>query len=221
MFTGLIKAVGKVRPSNKGLALEGCDLLAPLDLGESISVDGVCLTVANVFSDGFLADVSEETLERTTLGIKAKRGGHVNLEPAIRLSDRLGGHLVSGHVDGLGEVVSIEKKTNSWHVELRWQEISFARFICEKASISVDGISLTIAGCKEEGLVFWIAVIPHTFSNTTLQYLAVGDLVNLEVDLLAKYVESLLNSGSKNLSEGGSAGSPSISREWLASQGWS
>ena len=221
MFTGLIKAVGKVSFRDRGLSIEGCESFSPLELGESVSVDGVCLTVADVFSGGFLADISEETLRRTTLGIKAERRGYVNLEPAVRLSDRMGGHLVSGHIDGMGKVVAVERQANSWHIEFRWQDESFARFVCEKASISIDGISLTVAEFAEEGSFFSVAVIPHTFANTSLQHMEIGDLVNLEADLLAKYVEKLLQSQNYNLSGNQNSSAPSISKEWLESQGWS
>jgi|GEM_PF-1774540 len=108
MFTGLVQAVGRLERRGSQVLVHGCAPFAPLQLGDSVAVDGVCLTVASLVGDGFLADVSEETLERTTLGPKALRGGVVNLEPALRLSDRLGGHLVSGHVDAAGEVMAIE-----------------------------------------------------------------------------------------------------------------
>ena len=128
-------------------------------LGDSVAVDGVCLTVAELVGDGFLANVSEETLQRTILGAKASQGAAVNLEPALRLSDRLGGHLVSGHVDGIGEVVAVEALPQSWHLEVRWRDPFFGRYICDKASVAVNGISLTVAGCAEQGAKFWVAVI--------------------------------------------------------------
>ncbi len=221
MFTGLIKAVGKVQRRGNGLLVEGCKPFAPLTLGESIAVDGVCLTVAELLEDGFLADVSEETLSRTTLAKKATKNEFVNLEPALCLSDRLGGHLVSGHVDGLGEVISIKDLRNSWHLEIEWRETNFSRFICDKASISLDGISLTVAGTSDQGRRFWIAVIPHTWTNTSLKYLTVGSLVNLEVDLMAKYAEKLLSSSQDSqISKLGTAGSNEITEPWLSNQGW-
>jgi riboflavin synthase len=153
----------------------------------------------------------------------------VNLEPALRLADRLGGHLVSGHVDGLAEVVAIEPRGASWHLALRWQEASYGRYICEKASVAVNGISLTVAGCEPNGALFWIAVIPHSWSHSTLAHLQLGDLVNLEADLLAKYTEQLLRSASP-LPGSQRAGSPrpgseatsgpAITPTWLAEQGW-
>ena len=217
MFTGLIQSVGRVHLQSQRLRVEGCKPFAPLKIGDSVSVDGVCLTVADFSSDGFIADISEETLNRTTLGLKAERNGFVNLEPALRLSDRLGGHLVSGHIDGLGEVIAIEKLMQSWEIKICWKDVYFSRYLCEKASISLDGISLTVSKCIAEGKEFSIAVIPHTWASTSLKYLSVGDLVNLEADMIAKYSEKLLfksNSEQKKISP------QEISKDWLQQQGW-
>ena len=219
MFTGLIQAVGRVRRKAGGVLVEGCEPFSPLHLGDSVAVDGVCLTAADIVQGGFLADVSEETLLRTNLGRKADIQGLVNLEPALRLSDRLGGHLVSGHIDGIGEVVNVEALKHSWRLEISWRDQSFGRYICEKASISLDGISLTVAGCIENGSRFWIAVIPHTWSKTTLKEMNKGSLVNLEIDLMAKYVESLLATNQDNLAASNKS-QPDITKEWLTSQGW-
>jgi riboflavin synthase len=191
---------------------------AALQLGDSVAVDGVCLTVTHRSDQGFKADVSEETLSRTTLAAKAVRRGWVNLEPALRLADRLGGHLVSGHVDGLGTVVAVEQQPASWRLVLRWQDPSYGRYVCEKASVAVDGISLTVADCSADGAEFWIAVIPHTWSSTTLQHLRAGDAVNLEADLLAKYTERLL--AARMAPGGAEEASPQLSRAWLAEHGW-
>ena len=178
----------------------------------------MCLTVTHRSAQGFRADVSEETLARTTLAAKADRRGWVNLEPALRLADRLGGHLVSGHVDGQGTVVAVEQQPASWCLVLRWQDSAYCRYVCEKASVAVDGISLTVADCSADGAEFWIAVIPHTWSSTTLQHLRVGDAVNLEADLLAKYTERLLahRSGMAAADQAGT-----ISSAWLSEHGWS
>ena len=215
MFTGLVQAVGRIQRRGTGVVVEGCGVFGPLALGDSVAVDGVCLTVASLVGDGFLADVSEETLQRSTLGPKATRGGSVNLEPALRLSDRLGGHLVSGHVDGIGEVVAVESLPQSWHLELRWRDKDFGRYICDKASVAVNGISLTVAGCADEGVRFWLAVIPHTWAVTALRDLKVGDVVNLEIDLLARYTERLLGGGDPQ-----HGGGQVISATWLAEHGW-
>lgn len=222
MFTGLVQAVGQLQRCSGGVELlipAGSHLdPAALQLGDSVAVDGVCLTVTHRSAQGFKADVSEETLSRTTLSAKADRRGWVNLEPALRLADRLGGHLVSGHVDGLGTVVAVEQQPASWRLVLRWQDPSYGRYVCEKASVAVDGISLTVADCSADGAEFWIAVIPHTWSSTTLQHLRAGDAVNLEADLLAKYTERLL---AARMAEGGAEeASPLLSRAWLAEHGW-
>ncbi len=220
MFTGLVQAVGRLERRGSGLVVSGCSPFAPLQLGDSVAVDGVCLTVAELVGDGFLANVSEETLQRSTLGRKASTGGSVNLEPALRLSDRLGGHLVSGHVDSIGEVVAIEALSQSWNLELRWRDTAYGRYMCEKASVAVNGISLTVAGCSDAGAKFWIAVIPHTWMATALRDLAPGDEVNLEIDLLARYTERLLGHAREGASTA-PRNEPSLSSEWLASHGWS
>ena len=213
MFTGLVQAVGQLQRCSAGLELHtpaaaGLDP-ATLALGDSVAVDGVCLTVTARSASGFSADVSEETLARTTLAAKAQRRSWVNLEPALRLADRLGGHLVSGHVDGLGTVVAVDPQPASWRLTIRWDDPAYGRYICEKASVAVDGISLTVAGCSDDGAQFWIAVIPHTWTSTTLQRLRPGDAVNLEADLLAKYTERLLRQPS-----------PALNAAWLAEHGW-
>ena len=220
MFTGLVQAVGRIGRRGSGLVVSGCSPFAPLQLGDSVAVDGVCLTVAELVGDGFLANVSEETLQRSTLGRKASTGGSVNLEPALRLSDRLGGHLVSGHVDSIGEVVAIEALSQSWNLELRWRDAAYGRYMCEKASVAVNGISLTVAGCSDAGAKFWIAVIPHTWMATALRDLAPGDEVNLEIDLLARYTERLLGHAREGASTA-PRNEPSLSSEWLAFHGWS
>ena len=216
MFTGLVQAVGRIKRRSAAVLIEGCSGFGPLGIGDSVAVDGVCLTVAELSGDGFRADVSEETLRRTTLGAKAERGGAVNLEPALRLTDRLGGHMVSGHVDAIGTVSSVEALPQSWELALRWQDPRFGRYVCEKASIAVDGISLTVASCSEDGVRFDLAVIPHTWSVTTLRNLAVGDQVNLEADQLARYAERLLalDAGGANQS------AETISAGWLSEHGW-
>ena len=216
MFTGIVKATGKIKKSNNQLLIEILDNYFEINIGDSIAVDGICLTAKEIFDHTFTVDVSEETLEKTTLGNKSDFDGVVNIEPALRISDRLGGHIVSGHVDGLGEVVKIVKLEKSWLLSIQWEDSYFAKYISLKGSICVNGISLTIAEQKDNGKIFTIAIIPHTWDNTNLKFLNVGQKVNLEADTLIKYVERLLISGED-------IKSPSteiINSNWLKDNGW-
>ena len=217
MFTGLIQSIGTIKKNSLGVIVDGCQPFSPIKIGDSISVDGVCLTVSELMNNSFLANISEETLRRTNLSEKALKNGYVNLEPALSLSDRLGGHIVSGHIDGMGEVVSIEELKNSWNLEVSWYEFRFSRYMCDKASISLNGISLTISAIYNDGCKFSVAVIPHTWSNTCLKFLKIGEKVNLEVDLMAKYAEKLLQ---VNKNESISKQDPVVSSQWLEEQGW-
>lgn len=194
MFTGIITGVGRLaslepRGGDVRLAVETGSL--PFDdvqLGESIAVNGVCLTVIQFDAHSFHADASTETLALTTLGL-LEAGAAVNLERAMRPTDRLGGHLVSGHVDGVGHVVSIHDDARAQ----RWRFSAPApllRYIAKKGSICVDGVSLTVNEVDAEG--FEVALIPHTVANTAFARTAVGDAVNLEIDLIARYVERLI-----------------------------
>jgi riboflavin synthase len=194
MFTGIIEAVGTVL----GKDARGVDMrlhigAGKLDLdeakiGDSIAVSGVCLTVVSWAKGGFWADVSAETLERTVLG-EAGPGTPVNLERALTLATRLGGHLVSGHVDGIGTVTEFHPDGRSWRLRIQ-APADLARYIAEKGSICVDGVSLTVNDV--DGARFGLNIVPHTFAETTLADYRVGRRVNLEVDLLARYLERLL-----------------------------
>ena len=195
MFTGLISAVSRVVSLGTGtagaiLAVERPPEFGDVAVGESIAVSGVCLTVVPPAAPGrpLRFDVSPETLSRSALG-GLSAGTGVNLERALRASDRLGGHVVAGHVDGTAQVLGVAKSGDSWTFTFSLPG-TLARYAVEKGSISVDGISLTIAGLREGS--FDVAVIPHTFESTTLGERKPGDLVNLEVDVLGKYVERLL-----------------------------
>ena len=219
MFTGLIQAMGQANIGLGGVAIHSPHFLATVrpQPGESVAVDGVCLTVARLEPWGFQADVSPETMARCTMGHPTAARTMVNLEPALRLQDRLGGHLVSGHVDGLGEIVAIERQPRSWTVEIRWQDPDFGRYVVSKGSVAVDGVSLTVARCSAGGERFSAAVIPVTWGETTLQNRQMGDLVNLEADLLAKYSERLLGLKPPQTT---SRQEQSISQAWLQEQGW-
>jgi riboflavin synthase len=195
MFTGLIEEVGRVAsvtllPSGKGLrlAIEAELLKEPIALGASLSVDGVCLTVVASGARLCELEVGPETLSRTTLG-KIAAGDQVNLERALRLGDRLGGHLVQGHVDGIGRVVESKARGEAWDVRIAMPE-PLMRYVIEKGSICVDGISLTVNTLEVDG--FWVSLIPHSQALTTLKSRAEGGAVNLEVDLIGKYLERLL-----------------------------
>ncbi|MGA7993181.1 MAG: riboflavin synthase [Thermoanaerobaculia bacterium] len=194
MFTGLVSAAVKVvarrtAPGGAVLSVDRPALCADVRPGESIAVSGVCLTVVPPVGAKTLSfDLSPETLARTTLGSVAA-GARVNLERALLATDRLGGHIVAGHVDGTAEVLEIAKAGDSWTFRFSLPR-SLARYAVEKGSIAVDGVSLTIAALGDGS--FDVAVIPHTFAQTTLGNLGAGDRVNLEVDVLGKYVERLL-----------------------------
>lgn len=195
MFTGLIEAVGRLRdkqPRGGDLRLRvavGTLPFADVQLGESIAVSGVCLTVVEFDGDSFAADVSNETLSRTTLG-ELPVGAAVNLERAMLPTTRLGGHLVAGHVDGFGRVVAIGEDARSQ----RWRfaaPASLMRYLAEKGSVCVDGVSLTVNAVGADW--FEVNLVPHTVAHTAFEHTPVGAAVNLEVDLVARYVERLMS----------------------------
>lgn len=194
MFTGIVQDVGTVRArENRGgdaHMVIAFDRLKSTDfrIGDSICVQGCCLTAVELLDDAFTADVSRETLSLTTLGDLAV-GSPVNLEPSLRAGDSLGGHLVSGHVDGLAEIVSISGDARSSRIKIAVPQ-PLARYIARKGSVAVDGVSLTVN--EVEGDTFGVNIIPHTQTVTTLGRLRAGSRVNLEIDQVARYVERLL-----------------------------
>ncbi|HWQ79428.1 MAG TPA: riboflavin synthase [Anaerovoracaceae bacterium] len=193
MFTGIIEETGRVERVTRGakssrLRIRAGRVLEDTRAGDSICTSGVCLTVAKLEGDCFEADVTAETTRRSKLGSLAT-GSRVNLERAIRLDGRLGGHMVSGHIDGTGAVRSLSREENAvWLSVSAGKEL--LRYIVEKGSVAVDGVSLTVASVDREG--FRVSVIPHTGRETTLLQLKIGDAVNLECDIVGKYVEKLL-----------------------------
>jgi riboflavin synthase len=208
MFTGIVEELGEVTgrdalPDAARLIIRGPIVTADAGHGDSIAVNGVCLTVSEVLPDGqFKADVMGETLDRSSLG-ELRVGSRVNLERAAALNSRLGGHIVQGHVDGTGQVVS---RTPSEHWEVVRIEMpqAVARYVVEKGSITVDGISLTVSALGAEPRDwFEVSLIPTTRELTTLGSAPVGTQVNLEVDVIAKYVERLLHAGSGNTAKTG------------------
>jgi len=217
MFTGIIQSIGKLKHEKNILEIEVLDNFFDMVIGDSVAVDGICLTVKEIFQNKFTVDVSEETLKKTTLGVKSNLNQIVNFEPALRVSDRLGGHLVRGPVDCLGTVENIEKLEKSWLLSIKWKNNNFSKYVVNKGSICVNGICLTIEKYEQEGEIFTIAIIPHTWHNTNLNKLNVGYNVNLEADALIKYEEKLLlfnKNSNQDLS------SNNISSEWLKENGW-
>ena len=193
MFTGLIEEVGVVRQLRRRgefqrLEIGARSTLADLRVGDSICIDGVCQTVVDLGSCGFSVESVEETLKRTTLG-GLRAGAGVNLERSLQLQDRLGGHLILGHVDGVGRIRRLQREGSSWILEIETPS-ELQHYIASKGSIAVDGISLTVVEAGGKG--FTVSIIPHTFSHTNLSRRHKGDPVNLEVDIIARYVERLL-----------------------------
>lgn len=200
MFTGIVAAIGKITSvqalgdADAGVRLTvdaGGLPMADVALGDSIAINGACMTVVEKSAQGFIVDVSRESLNHTA-GMDTLR--EVNLEKALTLADRLGGHLVSGHVDGLGSVRKFEPVNESWQLLIEAPH-SLAKYLAFKGSIVVNGVSLTVNQVEDaaEGCVFGINLIPHTIEMTTLKHLVVGEKVNLEIDLIARYCERILS----------------------------
>ncbi|MBL7177752.1 MAG: riboflavin synthase [Desulfobacteraceae bacterium] len=193
MFTGLIEGIGKVTGITRTRGDMKLTIMPLFDMsdcgiGDSISVNGVCLTITGIKDRSISMDVSQETISRSILD-QFKQGDEVNLERAMRLTDRLGGHLVSGHVDGVGRILKTEQNQRSWLLRIGIDE-DLARYTIEKGSIAVDGISLTINSCQNR--YFEVNIIPETARKTTILRKKTGDLVNIETDLIAKYIEKFL-----------------------------
>ena len=196
MFTGIVEEIGHVRQITRQgefqrMQISAQRVLEDVKMGDSINVDGVCQTVVHFDAQSFSVETVSETLSRTTLG-QFQSGRPVNLERALCPGDRLGGHIVQGHVDGVGHVESVQERQNEWRIQITVPS-TLQRYIAEKGSIAIDGTSLTVADLSDGG--FTISVIPHTFDYTILSQRRVGDAVNLEVDVLARYIERLLSGG--------------------------
>ncbi len=194
MFTGIIQEVGKIagiKRAGSGLqiSIHAPQCWVELNVDDSVAINGVCQTVVAKGDRSFTVEAVEETLSKTTLG-QLRESSSVNLELAMKLDDRLGGHLVLGHVDGVGSVLSVERRERSWLIGVRVPE-EFLRYVIPVGSIAIDGVSLTVA--RLHGQVVTVSIIPHTYDNTTFNLLREGMNVNLEFDLIGKYIERLMN----------------------------
>ncbi|WP_419725915.1 riboflavin synthase [Terrisporobacter petrolearius] len=193
MFTGIIEEIGiikNVKKNNKSsiITIQGKKIFEDINIGDSISVNGVCLTVTTFSNEIFTADVMNETLSRSSLS-SLQNGSYVNLERAMSASGRFGGHIVSGHIDGTGKIIKIKRDDNAiWYTVT--VEDNLIKYIVEKGSIAIDGISLTVANVNENS--FSVSIIPHTSQKTILSHRLVGDIVNIENDVIGKYVEKLI-----------------------------
>ncbi len=207
MFTGIIEEVGRLKSLTRGtIAIECRTVLDGLKIGDSISTNGICLTVTAFDEKSFSADVMPETIRRTSLeGLKV--GSRVNLERALKVGARLGGHIVSGHIDGVGKIISIRAEGNA-HVVTVGADRMILRQIVEKGSVALDGMSLTVVGVDDRS--FGVSLIPHTMSATNFIDKKVGDVLNIETDIIGKYIERLMNVG----------GSTEITKEFLTANGF-
>lgn len=220
MFTGLIQALGHLSVAATDRLQVHCSslsILADLAIGDSIAVDGVCLTVEKILPQGFIVAASPETRNRTTLGQRANTGAPVNLETSLRVGSKLGGHFVTGHVDGVGWLQGAEPTADSWEMSFT-APTAVGRYILSKGSIAVNGVSLTVADCNAEGTWFKAAVIPHSFATTNLQVLQPDSPVNLEADLLGKYAEKFLRLSHSTLEQ--PTATTTVTPEFLAEHGF-
>jgi riboflavin synthase len=205
MFTGLVQSLGNLRLLTEDRLEVSCEfsdaelILTDLTIGDSVAVDGACLTVEEILPQGFIVTVSPETIDRTTIGQRDRTFSPANLETSLRVGGKIGGHFVTGHIDGIGRLVSSIATATSWEMRFaapesltaQWSEY-LSRYLVSKGSIAVNGVSLTIADCAPNGDWFTVAVIPHTYSQTNLALLQPNEWVNLEADILGKYVEKLM-----------------------------
>ena len=202
MFTGLIQGLGTIKPLTGdswqiSYRSPAEMIIQDLAYGDSVAVDGVCLTVENILKDGFIATASPETLLRTTLDKEEIQQRYVNLEASLRVGGKVGGHFVMGHVDGIGQLITSEQTASSWEMTFVAPQ-TITRYIVPKGSIAVNGISLTVAEYQSASSQFTVAVIPLTYSETNLSHLVAGSWVNLEGDILGKYVEKFLTPGNNH-----------------------
>lgn len=221
MFTGIVEEIGTVVSVSQGakaakLTLQGNLIFEDMHIGDSIAVNGVCLTVTEKTSNTFIVDVMPETLRRSSLGILSK-GSKVNMERAMAANGRFGGHIVSGHIDGTGEIERFVKEDNAVWVTVKTNE-KILKYIIEKGSITIDGISLTVA--YVDNRCFKVSLIPHTASNTTLLTKKAGDIVNLENDIVGKYIDKLLHFEDSKPEADDNTAAGGISVDFLAENGF-
>ena len=214
MFTGIIEEIGKISSINPiaggmRIKISSSKILDDISVDDSICVSGVCLTAIKIEDDGFWVDAVGATLEKTTFS-KMQLSSSVNLERSLKLNDRLGGHFVQGHINGTGTMLEINKLGENYLLKIKVEE-NLEKYLIEEGSITIDGVSLTIA--ELDGSKVGISLIPHTWHNTILQYKKIGDKVNVEIDVLAKYIEKLLG---KN----GSNDNINITENWLKELGY-
>ena len=211
LFTGIIEEIGKIKAIGGGkINICAKKVVDDLNIGDSVSVNGICLTATSFDKNSFTADVMPETIRRTSLN-NLKSGDLVNLERALTLSSRLGGHIVSGHIDGAGEIISFTEEKNALLMKIK-ADNNILRYIVEKGSVALDGISLTVASVTESD--FTVSLIPHTREITNLKTKKLRDLINIETDILGKYVEKLLSKKEPEVISKG------ISKEFLLSNGF-
>ncbi|ACQ53836.1 riboflavin synthase [Clostridium botulinum] len=189
LFTGIVEEVGRILKIEEGkdflhISIEGSKVLNPLNIGESVAVNGVCLTVTSFNSNSFTADVMTETLNKSSLGTLSK-GSLVNLERAVTLNKPLGGHIVSGHIDGTGEIINMKKEGIATLLEIKAKQ-NLLKYMIPKGSVALDGVSLTLVDIK--GKSFTVSLIPHTIEETILVNKNIGDIINIECDVLGKYI---------------------------------
>lgn len=199
MFTGIIEEIGTVKrvsvlPRGRKIFIKAIKVSKDLSEGDSVSINGVCQTVTGIFGDAFSVEAVGETLEKTTMG-DLKPGMKVNLERAVKVEGRLGGHIVLGHVNGVGRIRVRRRTGEHIMIEILIPE-ALERYVVEEGSITVDGISLTVASCRENTV--GLNIIPHTYNTTTLKYKKIGDRINIEVDILSKYLEKIISSNKQN-----------------------
>jgi len=227
MFTGLVESLGLIEGYGQdafevSIVGEHHKIVSELAIGDSVAVDGVCLTVETILEKGFVATASPETLAKTNLGDRSQAAKYVNLESSLRVGSKIGGHFVTGHIDGIGCLIEANSASTSWEIlfgmptgkEEQWHD-KIGRYLVSKGSIAVNGISLTIADCAPDRSWFSTAVIPHTYAETNLSSLKSGNLVNLESDILGKYVDRLIAHRLPN-----STPAPEVSMSFLTEHGY-